>query len=142
MMKKRPLMYGTDVTIEDAFSSNHLHTLRKNLLNGIKVSDCQRCWDMEKLKGQSKRQDINQYFNDESIHKMIDNPVLDNIKISFGNKCNLRCMMCSPGFSDQIGREEGIENPVIYHGSLYNDIIKISENLRSIEVMGGETPPS
>ena len=83
------------------------------MLNGERPSHCVHCFNQEDHGVKSVRmQYIDNYQSDieemiESTNKdgSIDNPKVTYIDMSIGNKCNLKCRMCSPGVSYIIGKD-------------------------------------
>ena len=90
-------------------NSNHKKAIRKQMLEGVRPSECDYCWRIEDLD--------NEYFSDRH-YKTSDywawdrfdeiaksNPV-DNInpsylEVSFSNVCNFKCAYCSPEVSSK-----------------------------------------
>ena len=90
-----------------------LTTISKDISNGIKNIHCKRCWDDELVGIKSKRL--------YSKNTTGDNNAIEYIDLRLGNKCNLKCKMCFPTWSNQIQRhfitakENGIINDFNRH---------------------------
>ncbi len=84
-------------TFKDAYESEYMHSLRRNLLNGIQDERCNLCWKHESLGFRSKRiHDGNRYL-EKTLDRIKTNslafkPLSWDIKL--GSNCNLKCRMC------------------------------------------------
>ena len=58
-----PYNFGTD-DVNEIFNSNYMRRVRKDMLNGIQVPDCQGCYDEEAAGGISQRQSYTQEWLD------------------------------------------------------------------------------
>lgn len=99
---------------------NHLSfvELRRDLVAGVKNSQCKRCWTNEEIGTRSMRQlDMLQWMNrwpgaEDYIRSSInddytiDEPKIYYIDIRFDNTCNLRCRICDSYFSTSLYPEE------------------------------------
>ena len=74
--------------------------IREQLKNGEKPVECNRCWVQERLGDKSYRQQQN-IANLKYVPKaLIDgNPTVKFLDVRFNNVCNLKCVMCSSGYS-------------------------------------------
>jgi MoaA/NifB/PqqE/SkfB family radical SAM enzyme len=92
--------------LADAWNSDNMKQLRRNMLDGKKSSICTSCYKYESLSKGSERKlynrDYKDYFNrinetraDGSLPE-VNVPVID---IRFSNKCNYKCRICSSEFS-------------------------------------------
>ena len=99
---------------KEYFHSNELKAVRKDLLNGIKNSSCDRCWVEEENGKESLRQIFNKSLAKESevsLKEQIENPKFENVQsfnLVLGNLCNLKCTMCSPRNSSQLYAEMNV----------------------------------
>ena len=129
----KPILYD----IDRAFNSDHMNQIRLSLLAGVKAPECNYCWKIEENGGKSMRnlvQDIGWYKRDGID---LDNFKIHWIEASLSNKCNLKCLMCSPLRSNQIGIEEGHSNSD-RHFPIYDYIIDNAKYMREMSFMGGE----
>ena len=96
--------------IDDLFNSPQLVELRKALMRGEQVAECQSCWDEEKSNNISYRQEMNTWLIDNLGSEVDFNtsispaPVYLDLKLT--NVCNLMCRMCSPVASSMIQKEK------------------------------------
>ena len=92
----------TDVTTIQKLNSADLKSLRKVLISGEWPSVCVNCKKSEDIGVPSMRHIWNKALTDHSI------PMAEEVKpedvysldLSFGSKCNSKCMTCSPGCSN------------------------------------------
>lgn len=95
-------------TLEQAWNSDKMKEIRKQVLNNEKPDVCQPCFDLEAQGVQSLRQRhisdsspearINLYPNAlDTLREDYSMPFeLPTIEIKINNLCNLRCRMCNP----------------------------------------------
>lgn len=93
--------------IEEYWQSDDLKKVREDLLAGIKNHNCVKCWKDEEKGGDSLRQISNRTIGSAGINvsEQINDPQIANIKsfdLTLGNLCNLKCVMCNPGYSSQL----------------------------------------
>lgn len=84
-----------DGTFEDYLKSPELKQLREEFLLGLKPESCKICWETEKAGVRSVRQ-RNKDFSWE----------LQRISLSLTNKCNYKCMTCTPLDSTAWSKDE------------------------------------
>lgn len=97
------------------WKSEKIINLRSDLSNGVKNSNCNRCWQAEDFGKQSLRQSYNKLFkpfaNFENVTTSVKNKDFENVdfpttwEIDIGNSCNLKCIMCDPIRSNKIQEE-------------------------------------
>ncbi|MCZ0931573.1 MAG: twitch domain-containing radical SAM protein [Oligoflexia bacterium] len=95
------------------FNSKDYKRIRRQMLNGERPKHCFHCFKQEDHGVKSIRlQYLDQYQKD--IKKMIkntnsdgsvDHPKIAYLDMALGNKCNLKCRMCSPWNSYIIGKD-------------------------------------
>lgn len=83
--------------------TNVMRQLRVDMLAGDRPSACERCFMVEDLGIRSHRQDQNDEWADLIPQLVADTPAdgaftgdIRTADIRLGNRCNLRCRMCSP----------------------------------------------
>jgi len=81
-------------TINQAFDTKEFSQIRENLSNGIKDSNCQKCWDLEAQGIESLRQQ--EIRTEEFSLDIKTNPRVEYLFLSLSNQCNLKCRTCSP----------------------------------------------
>ncbi|MDE0091687.1 MAG: twitch domain-containing radical SAM protein, partial [Oligoflexia bacterium] len=87
--------------------------IRQQMLKGERPDHCVHCFNQEDHGVHSIRlqyieqhqQDIKKMINNTNEDGSIDNPQITYIDMALGNKCNLKCRMCSPWNSYIIGKE-------------------------------------
>jgi organic radical activating enzyme len=103
--KKFKLLTSTFAEIQ---SSNHMHTLRKEFLQGKQPTTCRRCWAEEDAGRTSKRM----HTLNRLKHMGITPEWTENAKplmfldLKLGNICNLKCRICGSWSSSQFAAEE------------------------------------
>lgn len=93
-------------TLKEAFHSDEMEELRRQLLNNEKPDICSVCWKNEEIGTFSQRLSNNEKFQKYSIE-----PKLRFLDVKFDNKCNLQCRMCDPYSSNQIWKAFDFELP-------------------------------
>jgi MoaA/NifB/PqqE/SkfB family radical SAM enzyme len=105
-------------------NSSYKRSVRDQMLNNEKPSECDYCWSIEETEKysdrvlMSKKLDSLPYYNDIISSNRYDPTMLE---VSFSNVCNFKCAYCGPQFSSLWASE--IENNGAYPTSQnYNDI--------------------
>lgn len=155
----------TDYTITktkpmDFFNSEYMKNLRKDML-GNEITDtisgtCKKCIHNERVSGRSKRIDNHRStVSDDTIQKSLNGEDITPTQIEYlklkiyGNKCNLRCYMCSPISSSKVAADwkkhgewnkPAIINPYqeVDPNFLYEGLDEVIPYLDMIELVGGE----
>lgn len=94
----------------EVWNSDAYKKLRLDLLNGVKNSTCEYCWNYEAGGAYSKRQKTNDEKHDmyPDYNIFIEDALANNgalstpptdLDIKVGTQCNLKCIMCYPGSS-------------------------------------------
>lgn len=93
---------GDTENIDEWFHSDYMNQVRKAMLEGKPLKECEGCYIHELQGIQSYRQYIN-----STSECTIDtkNLRIRDVDIKFGNKCNLRCKMCFPHASSELMKE-------------------------------------
>lgn len=110
-----PYNMRTD-SVAEVWNSKQYKQLRLDLLNGVKNSTCDYCWNYEASGAYSKRQKTNDEKHDMyPDYEIFINDALENdgalstlptdLDIKVGTQCNLKCIMCYPG-SSSLHQEE------------------------------------
>jgi sulfatase maturation enzyme AslB (radical SAM superfamily) len=118
------------------WNGDEMSALRKDLVNGVKNTNCQTCWKSEELGKESLRQGYNKLFGpytdfDLLRHNIINNnfqniPLPTTWELDIGNLCNLKCIMCDPIRSNKILDE------VLDTLSRYKDFPFINQKAKSV----------
>jgi MoaA/NifB/PqqE/SkfB family radical SAM enzyme len=80
-------------TIEQAWHSEYMQTLRQNFHNNVKSPGCSHCWKEEALGLKPMRYDSYGYNIPESQVQKPATPM--RVEINASNVCNLRCRICN-----------------------------------------------
>jgi MoaA/NifB/PqqE/SkfB family radical SAM enzyme len=97
----RPCCIQTDIIgsiqkdqLIDVFHSDTMSELRNNMLNGIQVSGCSKCWTTENAGQLSNRQRHLNLNAKKFYTEWIDQPKIRSLDIKPGNVCNFKCRIC------------------------------------------------
>jgi radical SAM protein with 4Fe4S-binding SPASM domain len=92
MKEEGKVMTTENFSIEDAWNSNYMKTLRDNFKNNIRSEGCNQCWKEQALGLKPMRYDSYGY----NIPEMqVQKPVQPmRVEINASNVCNLRCRIC------------------------------------------------
>ena len=155
-------------SIDDYWNSDRMKEVRRKMIAGEKIKDCERCYQQESQGVQSLRstQNMEDYIRDT----LSDGTYLksaNTMQMQLGNICNLKCKMCSQEYSHMHGLETlaiGEQDPEWFHwvkeqganvNNWTNDLGRkeewyknpdkkqkmfdhISKNIESLVVIGGE----
>ena len=145
-------------TLEEIANSDALKLMRKQMLDGVTPSVCERCVEREHLNITSLRQSKNNIFKHlipEALANTTDDYGLKKLKLRywdfrFSNLCNMKCRMCGAGFSSMwyddeiaIGGKTHINKRVVNANdySKQDLITFIDDNINDVEFIyfaGGE----
>jgi len=119
-----------DGNLDNILYSPEYESIRTQVLNGEKLSGCDKCYLEESLGKQSLRQQFNNQYDIETI-------TLKNLEIGFDNICNLTCDGCWSEWSSAWGDKV---NPLskklnVVHTSEINNI---PNTIEDITFLGGE----
>ncbi len=141
---------------EDTWSSTKYKNVRQNLLDNKAISECQPCYDQEKLGNTSDRlYYVNKFEKNYKTKFNIDtgnnNSKPVDLDLRLSNLCNLGCRMCGPHFSSVLEKDakvlpelaekynwEGQEPNQMLTDEDINWLINNNRNLRRIKFLGGE----
>jgi MoaA/NifB/PqqE/SkfB family radical SAM enzyme len=127
-----------DIT-EDFFNNPAMHEIRRKMLAGEEVKECWICKETEMASGKSHRTFIMKDADREVVDEIFKTGKVElrSLDIRFGTKCNLACVMCGPGSSSLIAKEEDYETVDLNDFSL-DQIKKHSEGIVLFKTTGGE----
>ncbi len=101
---------GTEITklkdvesIDQWFNGDYLTGVRKKMLNGERVSECETCYKNESTHGSSTRTWHNSKYFEQ--HDDVQEQSIKKVDLKLGNKCNLKCKMCFPYASSELWKE-------------------------------------
>lgn len=126
----------SDMEYEEWFNSSYMQEVRRKMLAGEKVANCEVCYLAERRGYPSTRlrmQKRQQYID-------IEKPIPLSLDLRPNNVCNLKCVTCGPVFSSSHAKEAYGKN-IYYVGdtSFSPERLKpISNNLRWVYLAGGE----
>ena len=102
--------------LDECYNSETMKQFRLDMLNNKKISNCNRCYELEDLGHDTLRKRSNGEFVLEkyNLHKSkahvvqetntdgsVDDVNLTYVDIRFSNICNMRCRTCGPDLSSQ-----------------------------------------
>jgi len=155
-------LFSTGETILTFYNNDAKRSQQKQMLSGMKPSECNYCWKLEEQGLVSDRELKSLNFKD---HLSPDLYLDENynfkpkaLELAFQNTCNLACAYCSPSFSTEwindikkhgmyqnIGTDikrhysRGIDNNVpIDMNMFWRWFDGVINNLESIRITGGE----
>ncbi len=146
--------------LERIWTSSRFDKVRSNFQNGIFPEECRNCQKVEGSGQLSRRQRILErgylFFGDKKNKEALaltetkQGRILE-LNLSFSNKCNLKCAMCSSRYSHSWNQDElearssGIDfresaGPVNFDmdDNFFNSIIEELGNIRHLMIKGGE----
>ena len=153
--KSEEKIHISKTTPFDFFNSPYFQDLRKKVNSGEKLKGCSYCYSMEEINVESMRQRHNLHYF-EIVKKVGNNIQQENIysfDLRMGNLCNLGCVMCAPGTSSFLEKEQK-KNPKenfiwdlpdcsdltewYKDPKIIQDIVKDTGNIKKLWLLGGE----
>ena len=106
-------------SIDDYWNSNRMKEIRRKMIAGEKIRDCERCYLQEEQGAESLRstRGMNKYIMD-TLPDGTYQKSANTMQIQLGNICNLKCKMCSQMYSHMHGmetRDIGEQDPEWLH---------------------------
>lgn len=132
-------------TTNGQFHSAAFNTLRSNMQEGIRISNCEDCYLLEESNVVSHRQTLTvewaRKLNFNNLSEIVTNKNIAVHQVLLSNECNALCRICNPASSNLIDKEYikiGLHNPVDVISSItrFDDID--TSSLRQLYVAGGE----
>lgn len=80
----------------DFIQNKHLNLIRDLSLSGQRAPQCQSCWTLEDIGGESKRQVAIDYYRENQINQTSG---LVSLEYNTLPICNAKCIICGPYFS-------------------------------------------
>ena len=94
-------------TLEEAFRSPYMKSLRKAFSEDKRPGQCQRCWSEEKAGKKSKREYMLEKFKHVEVdYENLEGETLQFLDLKLGNICNLKCRICGSWSSSKWAQEE------------------------------------
>jgi molybdenum cofactor biosynthesis enzyme MoaA len=150
-------------TLGQIWNSDYLRSVRRRMLSGLDVKDCVQCYATEACGATSLRQLMNVSFawrldaegdeellfkrTEASLDRGESMPFPSALHLWLGNRCNLKCRMCSPMFSSRIAADEvhaawfgGQDGAAIYgwQDDVFEEIFEHAKCVKLIQFSGGE----
>ena len=153
----------------DHYNGEEMKQLRSRFIRGEQIPECRACWEDEENGRFSLRMRRNQhyhgrddlYIGDDEIKHIIDDTKTDGsyntnnihgLHISTGDKCQLRCIDCSPAYSrsilkdyERLGWDKNFkarryitDKKMFDEDAHWNSVKENSKNLKIIRLTGGE----
>ena len=102
--------------IDSIWYSSYMNDVRRNMIDGVEIKECQDCYKQELTTGQSSRTSSNKFWLkkdhvDENINRFKDHKKIkpvSSLELRLGNTCNLSCNSCW-GYSSSKVNEERIQ---------------------------------
>src|SRR6056300_78615 len=93
-------------SVEDYWNSNRMKEIRKNMMKGVKVKDCIKCYQQDEagvdsLRNSSGMKDLIAQTSEDGTFKKPGKIM----QLQMTNICNLKCKMCSQMYSHMNGLE-------------------------------------
>ena len=111
--------------------SDEYESLRSDSLNGIRNSNCEKCYYEESLNKKSTRQWFNENYFGETVE-------LKYLEVGFDNICNLACDGCWEEWSSSWWVKKNPEGKVVEGILSTSDFVNIPETIEKIVFLGGE----
>jgi len=137
-------------SIDDIWNCDRLKEIRVDLLKGIKNSNCEYCYEIEKTNMISRRLMMNKHWS-HMESTIINNTLSDGtylkkeilyLDIRFSNVCNFSCRMCQPEYSttrlNELSLEPIKEYNIINVEEWFDNNIEYFKNLKVLFLAGGE----
>ena len=106
-------------SLDDYWNSERMREIRRKMIAGEKVRDCERCYEQEAQGVSSLRDTVGKDdFISNTQSNGFFNKKATTMQLQFGNICNLKCKMCSQMYSHMNGlelKEMGEKNPRWLH---------------------------
>lgn len=137
-----------DTSLLTFYNSDYLKDIRKKMLQGDTVTQCQLCYTEEENFNQSIRTLSNNYFKKYYPQKIVNTKnytgneevkLPSRIELHLSNVCNLKCLTCCPQDSSMFLVEENkfrlLKKQNLYNQNLYQKTdLEIEELLSQIKL--------
>ncbi len=139
--------------VEKAFNSDAMRETRRAMLAGQAPHVCDYCYHVESMGGFSPRLSMWERYDSkrmflERLQATASDGHVPSVPISLdlrlGNKCNLRCIMCSYPTSSRFGApeqarwQESVIDPYFESPEFWASIERIANELHYLYLAGGE----
>ena len=135
------------------FNSQTMRNMRLAMLNGEEPDICKRCWNDEANNHISKRQRMNNYWQEQELDidsifastdkdGYVDPKNIISYDVRYSNLCNLKCIMCNSRDSTAWNEDSKIiynkTTPVIKNIQVWEQLHSHKESIRYLDIIGGE----
>ena len=111
-----PIGNLNEMDLDECYNSDNMKQFRLKMLEGKRIDNCSRCWELEDIGHDTLRKRSNSEFIAEkfNVHESkadivqqtntdgsVDKVHLTYMDIRFSNICNMRCRTCGPDLSSQ-----------------------------------------
>ena len=149
--------------IEQVWNGEQFRKIRRQFIHGEVPKGCESCHIKEAQMGRSHRTDFDKVLqkyskNDQDLSTVLSQEVVPfdptHLDLSLANHCNLRCRTCTPwcsskwmkdylkllqlGILEPVANPSDIPHPLAQTAEKFLPLISSSDNLRIIELKGGE----
>lgn len=133
-------------TLQNAFNSKFMNSLREELLDGKKPIACRGCWDIEDRGMSSNRIHSIKRLKKEFLLKYLEKPAINSVDIKFNNTCNFKCRTCDAESSSLIAAENykflgipvNVQSKWSDSNKFVQETIELLPQLSNIDMYGGE----
>lgn len=134
--------------LKGAWNSDHMRSLRLNMVNDVPSPGCKKCIDYDNQGIVSYRHKMNTEYshhydvvNSTDYNGFVEKLNLPYFDVRFSNLCNMKCRSCGTHFSskwyeDTIGKPKVVE---IENPTLWEDIEEVLSTVEEIYFTGGES---
>lgn len=143
-------------SLSEIWNSQGWKKLRQDMLAGIPITECDACYQKEKMGRDTLRKSSNRLLTDQinlidqtQVDGQLDTFNLQYWDIRYNNLCNLACRSCSPSASSSwyqpaqaLGLITQAKSPILLAGSnehdIFGQIIQHIDHVKQIYFAGGE----
>lgn len=133
-------------SLDTIYKNEEFSKVRKMMLEGKRPKQCQICYNEEENSGSSARIGFNSEYKteiDQTKFTLSGAKRIKMLDVRFSNICNMKCRMCSSGFSSlwaQEDKQRGLIDKTVYrvNESFIDEIIEILPSVDHIYFAGGE----
>lgn len=137
---KFPMGNLSSSSLSEIWSGEVFKKLRREMMAGECPEHCYKCQKREEiLPDESLRGIVNRYLGGKESLETYEEQETRILDISFSNKCNLKCRMCSPYYSNLIASEKNLDaKETRLSEEVWQEICQKSLSAKKIVMAGGE----
>lgn len=107
-------------TYEEIMNSDKMKQVRLDLMNGVKIKECEPCWIDE---GRGKKSFRQHNLENYDVQKLLENTLEDGslketqmlyMDFRFSNLCNLGCQTCGSPLSSKLANDRKDKNEIAF----------------------------